>query len=197
VAPGHCMHSQQSGLQSATLRVLRTRALPVRATGCAYGCHLLRALRIGKMGICVHSTLWLQAHIGMKPDAASGRCVKLRLCPTSTRLPRGHRRITRSNTKATSDLHSEKDHQIMNSHYNTAKARHIGAESSSARSSIAKRALQLAKALRRSEIDHPFSLVTCIRVSCESNAGKLEVGSHSWRSLFAPACPPAGNGFSL
>ena len=41
--------------------------------------------------------------------------------------------------------------------------------------------------------DHSFSLVTCIRVSCASNAGKLEVGSHSWRSLFAPACP--GNGF--
>jgi hypothetical protein len=94
------MHSQQRGPQSATL--LRIRALPVRATGCAYGCHLLRALRIGKMGICVHSTLLLQAHIGMKPDAASGRCVKLRLCPT--RLPRGHRKITRSNTKATSVL---------------------------------------------------------------------------------------------
>jgi hypothetical protein len=43
--------------------------------------------------------------------------------------------------------------------------------------------------------DHPFSLITCIRVSCASNAGKLEVGSHSWRSLFAPACP--GNGLSL
>ena len=41
----------------------------------------------------------------------------------------------------------------MQSHDNTAKA-HIGAESSSARSSIAKRALQQAKALRRSEITH-------------------------------------------
>jgi hypothetical protein len=43
----------------------------------------------------------------------------------------------------------------MQSHDNTAKA-HIGAESSSNRSSIAtrKRALQLAKALRRSEITH-------------------------------------------
>ena len=37
--------------------------------------------------------------------------------------------------------------------------------------------------------DHPLSLVTCVRVSCASNAGKLEVGSHSWRSLFAPAYP--------
>jgi hypothetical protein len=53
-----------------------------------------------------------------------------------------------------SDLHREKDHQIMKPHYNTAKERHIGAESSSTRSSIAKRALQLAKALRRSEITH-------------------------------------------
>ena len=41
----------------------------------------------------------------------------------------------------------------MQSHDNTAKA-HIGAESSSARSSIATRALQQAKALRRSEITH-------------------------------------------
>ena len=31
--------------------------------------------------------------------------------------------------------------------------------------------------------------------SCASNAGKFEVGSHSGRSLFAPACP--GNGFSF
>ena len=96
-------------------------------------------------------TLWQQARIGMQPDVASGRCVQLRLCPT--RLPRGHRKITRSNTKATSDLHSKEDQQIMQSHDNTAKA-HIGAESSSARSSIAKRALQQAKALRRSEITH-------------------------------------------
>ena len=62
----------------------------------------------------------------MQPDVASGRCVQLRLCPT--RLPRGHRKITRSNTKATSDLHSQEDQQIMQSHDNTAKA-HIGAES--------------------------------------------------------------------
>ena len=30
--------------------------------------------------------------------------------------------------------------------------------------------------------DDPFSLITCVRVSCASNAGK------AWRSLFAPAC---------
>ena len=41
----------------------------------------------------------------------------------------------------------------MQSHDNTAKA-HIGAESSSTRSSIAKRALQQAKALRRSDTTH-------------------------------------------
>lgn len=87
-------------------KVLRSSAFelcPCRSTGCAYGCHLLRAVRIGRMGICVHATLWQQARIGMQPDVASGRCVQLRLCPT--RLPRGHRKITRSNTKATSDLH--------------------------------------------------------------------------------------------
>ena len=59
--------------KSATL--LRIRALPVPwSTGCAYGCHLLRAVRIGRMGICVHSTLWRQFLIGMQPDVASGRC---------------------------------------------------------------------------------------------------------------------------
>ena len=75
VAPGRCMDSQQSGQQSATL--LRIRALPVPwSTGCAFGCHLLRAVRIGRMGICVlvHSTLWRQSLIGMQPDVASGRC---------------------------------------------------------------------------------------------------------------------------
>ena len=141
-------------LSKVVSKVLRSSAFglcPCRSTGCAYGCHLLRAVRIGRMGICVHSTLWQQARIGMQPDVASGRCVQLRLCPT--RLPRGHRKITRSNTKATSDLHSKEDQQIMQSHDNTAKA-HIGAESSSARSSIAKRALQQAKALRRSDTTH-------------------------------------------
>ena len=59
--------------KSATL--LRIRALPVPwSTGCAFGCHLLRAVRIGRMGICVHSTLWRQFLIGMQPDVASGRC---------------------------------------------------------------------------------------------------------------------------
>ena len=141
-------------LSKVVSKVLRSSAFGLcrcRSTGCAYGCHLLRAVRIGRMGICVHSTLWQQARLGMQPDVASGRCVQLRLCPT--RLPRGHRKITRSNTKATSDLHSKEDQQIVQSHDNTAKA-HIGAESSSARSSIAKRALQQAKALRRSEITH-------------------------------------------
>ncbi len=77
----------------------------------------LRVFSIGKyafqkkLGICVQSTLRLQSLIGMQPDVASGRCVQLRLSPT--RLPRGHRKITRSNTKATSDQHSKKDQQIM------------------------------------------------------------------------------------
>jgi len=181
VAPGHRMHSQQSGPQSATL--LRIRALPVRATGCAYGCHLLRALRIGKMGICVHSTRWLQAHIGMKPDAASGRCVQLRLCPT--RLPRGHRKITRSNTKATSDLRSKEDQQIRQSM--TIRPKHgISVRSPQAPGPRSRSALAAGEGATTLG-DHPFSLITCVRVSCASNAGKLEVGSHSWRSLFAPA----------
>ena len=139
-------------------KVLRSSAFGLcrcRSTGCAYGCHLLRAVRIGRMGICVHSTLWQQARLGMQPDVASGRCVQLRLCPTCLPPGREHRKITRSNTKAMSDLpvHSKEDQQIMQSHDNTAKA-HIGAESSSTRSSIAKRALQKAKALRRSDTTH-------------------------------------------
>ena len=114
-------------------------------------CFGLCASERGRKGICLHFSLWQQARIGIQPDVASGRYVQLRLCPT--RLRSGHHKIMRSNAKATSDLHSKADQQIMQSHDNTAKA-HIGAESSSARSSIAKRALQQAKALRRSEITH-------------------------------------------
>ena len=69
-------------LSKVVSKVLRSSAFelcPCRSTGCAYGCHLLRAVRIGRMGICVHSTLWQQARIGMQPDVASGRCVQLRL----------------------------------------------------------------------------------------------------------------------
>jgi hypothetical protein len=75
----------------------------------------------------------------------------------------------------------------MQSHDNTAKARHIGAESSSARSSTS---AKLAAGEGATTLgDHPFSLITCDRVSCVSNEGKLEVGSRSWRSLLAPASP--------
>jgi hypothetical protein len=80
----------------------------------------------------------------------------------------------------------------MQSHDNTAKA-HIGAESSSTgpRSRLGSALCSMRRRYdaRRSPIfaGHLRSGVLCI------NAGKLEVGSHSWRSLFAPACP--GNGF--
>ena len=181
-------------LSKVVSKVLRSSAFGLcrcRSTGCAYGCHLLRAVRIGRMGICVHSTLWQQARIGMQPDVASGRCVQLRLCPT--RLPRGHRKITRSNTKATSDLHSKEDQQIMQSHDNTAKA-HIGAESSSARSSIAKRALQQAKALRRSEITH-FRWSPAFGCLVHPMQASSRWDPTRGDSLFAPACP--GNGFSF
>ncbi len=141
------------------------------------------------MGICVHSTHWLQARIGMKPDAASGRCVQLRLCPT--RLPRGHRKITRSNTKATSDLHSEKlrppDHETS-LYYGQSTAYRCGI----LKHPVLDREARVAAGEGATTLGdhwHPFSLITCIRMSCASNAGKLEVGSHSWRSLFVPACP--------
>jgi hypothetical protein len=69
-------------LSKVVSKVLRSSAFevcPCRSTGCAYGCHLLRAVRIGRTGICVHSRLWQQARIGMQPDVASGRCLQLRL----------------------------------------------------------------------------------------------------------------------
>ena len=103
VAPSHCMHSQQSGQQSATLLRSSSGSAGAGRQAVLTAVICFRAVRIGRMGICVHATLWQQARIGMQPDVASGRCVQLRLCPT--RLPRGHRKITRSNTKATSDLH--------------------------------------------------------------------------------------------
>ena len=82
-----------------------------RSTSCTQDCHLLRAVCIGRKGICLHFSLWQQARIGIQPDVACGRYVQLRLCPT--RLPRGHRKIVRSNAKATSDLHSKTDRQIQ------------------------------------------------------------------------------------
>ena len=113
------------------------------------------------------------------------------MCPT--RLPREHRKITRSNTKATSDLRSKEDQQIMQSM--TIRPKHgISVRSPQAPGPRSRSALAAGEGATTLG-DHPFSLITCVRVSCASNAGKLEVGSHSWRSLFAPACP--GNGFSL
>ena len=115
----------------------------------------------------------------------------LRLCPTC--LSREHRKITRSNTKATSDLRSKEDQQIMQSM--TIRPKHgISVRSPQAPGPRSRSALAAGEGATTLG-DHPFSLITCVRVSCASNAGKLEVGSHSWRSLFAPACP--GNGFSL
>ena len=113
------------------------------------------------------------------------------MCPTC--LPREHRKITRSNTKATSDLRSKEDQQIMQSM--TIRPKHgISVRSPQAPGPRSRSALAAGEGATTLG-DHPFSLITCVRVSCASNAGKLEVGSHSWRSLFAPACP--GNGFSL
>ena len=65
-----------------------------------------------------------------QPGLSQGQDPSSRVLLRSTRVatPRGHRKITRSNTKATSDLHSQEDQQIMQSHDNTAKA-HIGVES--------------------------------------------------------------------
>ena len=155
VAPRHCMHSHHSGRHSATL--LRIRALPVPSTGCAYGCHLLRAVHIGRMGICVHSTLWQQARIGMQPDVASGRCV-VTACSCacvlqSCALPRGHERqrdrirrlratcIAKKTSRSCSLMIIQPKPQ-----YRCGILKHP--------SSIAKRTLQQAKALRRSEITH-------------------------------------------
>ena len=82
-----------------------------RSTSCTQGCHLLRAVCIGRKGICLHFSLWQQARIGIQPDVASGRYAQLRLCPT--RLRSGHHKIMRSNAKATSDLHSKAGRQIQ------------------------------------------------------------------------------------
>ena len=110
--------------------------------------------------------------------------MQLRLCPTC--LPREHRKITRSNTKATSDLRSKEDQQIMQSM--TIRPKHgISVRSPQAPGPRSRSALAAGEGATTLG-DHPFSLITCVRVSCASNAGKLEVGSHSWRSLFAPAC---------
>ena len=150
VAPSHCMHSQQSGQQSATL--LRS------SSGSAGAGRQAVLTAVICFGLCA-SEEWGFAYMlrsGSKLVSACNLTLPLVAacsCACSYAPSRGHRKITRSNTKATSDLHSKEDQQIMQSHDNTAKA-HIGAESSSTRSSIAKRALQQAKAPRRSDITH-------------------------------------------
>jgi hypothetical protein len=108
----------------------------------------------------------------------------------------GHRKITRSNTKATSDLHSTEDQQFMQSHdYYSIRPKHgISVRNSQAPGPRSRSAL-CSRKRRYDARRSPIFAYHCVRVSCASNAGKLEVGSHSWRSLFAPACP--GNGVSL
>ncbi len=100
VAPNHCMHPQQSGQKSA--RLLRSSSGSAGAGRQAVICFGLCAseergfaymLRSGsKLGSACNLTLPLSGRPGLS------RCVQLRLCPT--RVPRGHRKITRSNTKA-------------------------------------------------------------------------------------------------
>ena len=60
--------------------LLRIGALPVPVDKQHSGCRSPRAVRIGRRGICGHSALWQQAHIGMQPDVASGRCVQGYAC---------------------------------------------------------------------------------------------------------------------
>ena len=43
---------------------------------------LPRAVRIGRREICLHSSLWQEARIGVQADVASGHCVQLCLCHT-------------------------------------------------------------------------------------------------------------------
>ena len=94
---------------------------------------------------------------------------------------------TRSNANATSDLHSHRTRH-MASHENTAQARrNIGTESAGRPSPITKR---LAAGEYATTIgDHQFSRLTCTRVPCARNGGKIEAGFHSRRSLPSPACP--------
>ena len=76
----------------------------------------------------------------------------------------------------------------MASHENTAQARrNIGTESAGRPSPITKR---LAAGEYATTIgDHQFSRLTCARVPCARNGGKIEAGFHSRRSLPSPACP--------
>ena len=87
---------------------------------------------------------------------------------------------------------SKEDQQIM--HSMIVRPKHISVRNPQAPGPRSRSALCSRRRrydARRSPIfaGHLRSGVLCI------HAGKLEVGSHSWRSLFAPACP--GNGFSL
>ncbi len=151
VAPNHCMHSLQSGQKSATL--LRSssgsagagRQAVLTAVICFGLCAseewgFAYMLRSGsKLVSACNLTLPLVA-------ACSCACVLVRAFPAASQdyaiEYEGYERPALAKRTA--------DHAIYD---NTAKA-HIGAESSSTRSSTAKRALQQAKALRRSDTTH-------------------------------------------
>ena len=151
VAPSHCMHSQQSGQQSATL--LRS------SSGSAGAGRQAVLTAVICFGLCA-SEEWGFAYMlrsGSKLVSACNLTLPLvAACSCACVLrafPAGIARLRDRIRRLRATCISKEDQQIMQSHDNTAKA-HIGAESSSTRSSIAKRALQLAKALRRSEITH-------------------------------------------
>ena len=189
VAPSHCMHSQQSGQQSATL--LRSssgsagagRQAVLTAVICFGLCAseewgFAYMLRSGsKLVSACNLTLPLVA-------ACSCACV-LRAFPAGIARLRDRIRRLRATCIAKRTSRSCNLMIIRPKHISVRNPQAPGPRSRSALCSRRRR-----YDARRSPIfaGHLRSGVLCI------NAGKLEVGSHSWRSLFAPACP--GNGFS-
>ena len=186
VAPSHCMHSQQSAtlLRSSSGSAGAGRQAVLTAVICFGLCAseewgFAYMLRSGsKLVSACNLTLPLVA-------ACSCACV-LRAFPAG--IARLRDRIRRLRATCI----SKEDQQIMQSMI--IRPKHISVRNPQAPGPRSRSALCSRRRrydARRSPIfaGHLRSGVLCI------NAGKLEVGSHSWRSLFAPACP--GNGFSL
>jgi len=190
VAPSHCMHSQQSGQQSATL--LRS------SSGSAGAGRQAVLTAVICFGLCA-SEEWGFAYMlrsGSKLVSACNLTLPLvAACSCACVLrafPAGIARLRDRIRRLRATCISKEDQQIMQSMIKRPKhisVRNPQAPGPRSRSALCSRRRRYDA--RRSPIfaGHLRSGVLCI------NAGKLEVGSHSWRSLFAPACP--GNGFSL
>ena len=190
VAPSHCMHSQQSGQQSATL--LRS------SSGSAGAGRQAVLTAVICFGLCA-SEEWGFAYMlrsGSKLVSACNLTLPLvAACSCACVLrafPAGIARLRDRIRRLRATCISKEDQQIMQ--YMIKRPKHISVRNPQApgprsRSALCSRRRRYDARIPPIFADHLRSSVLCIQ--CRQARGGIPL----WRSLFAPACP--GNGFSL